>query len=119
MTPMDRVEDYTKYIMRAYLYIRSRLLVPGRNYEFNAPGPLAAGGNAHIDVMDLDNWLMRQPAEDIREILDWMNDSSLESVAYWRGLRHPKSIQRKRQKIEKNLVSTSKKTAPLTEYSEE
>jgi hypothetical protein len=113
MTPMDRVSDYSKYVIQSYLYTRSRLFVPGRNYEDNDHGPLAAGGNAHADIMDLDRWLEKQNGEDRQTILDWMRDASLDSVAYWRGLRHRSSIKRRRDKIAENHASTQQTTPPV------
>lgn len=113
MTPVDRISEYKKYIIRSYLYVRSRLMVPGRTYEDNDHGPLSAGGNAHVDIIDFDNWLEKQTGEDSaqlrRETLDWMRDSSLEQVAYWRGLRHRSTIKRRRDKIVKNVVSDATK----------
>lgn len=114
MTPIDKVTEYKKYIIRSYLYTRSRLMVPGRTYEDNDHGPLSAGGNAHVDIIDFDNWMEKQTGEDSaqlrREALDWMRDSSLEQVAYWRGLRHRSTIKRRRDKIVKNIVSDATKT---------
>lgn len=110
MTPMDEVSDYSKYLMQSYLYVRSRLFVPGRCYEEGEPGPLAAGGNAHADIMDLDNWLKDQSKEDIDTILDWMRDATLDEAAYWRGLRNRSSIKRRRDKIVENHASTQQTT---------
>jgi len=115
MTPMDKVQDYMKYVIRSYLYTRSRLFVPGRCYEFNSPGPIAAGGNAHVELIDLDAWLEKQSKEDQDTIVDWMNDASQESVAYWRGLRGHSGIQRRRKKVIENSASTHKKMAPLVD----
>ena len=112
LTPMDHVSDYRKYVIRSYLYIRSRLFVPGRCYEDNDHGPLAAGGNAHADIIDLDAWLQRQSGEDNLEIIDWMRDASLESVAYWRGLGHRSSVKRRRDRIVQKTPKTQQTTAP-------
>lgn len=114
MTPIDKVSEYKKYLIRSYLYTRSRLMVPGRNYEDNDHGPLSAGGNAHVDIIDFDNWMEKQNGEDSvqmrREALDWMRDSSLEQVAYWRGLRHRSTIKRRRDKIVKNATADATKS---------
>ena len=100
MQPIDRVSEHGKYVIRSYLYARSRLMVPGRNYEDNDHGPLSAGGNAHVDIIDFDNWLEKQSNPTLRqEAIDWMRDSSLELVAYWRGLRHRSTIKRRRDKV--------------------
>ena len=113
MTPVDMVSDHKKYVIRAYLYIRSRLLVPGRNYEDEDHGPLAAGGNAHADLIDFDIWLQSQADPDgqlRQETLDWMRDASLEDVAYWRGLRHRSSVKHRRDKIVENKPSMQQTT---------
>lgn len=100
MQPIDRVSEHRKYVISSYLYARSRLLVPGRNYEDNDHGPLSAGGNAHVDIIDFDMWLENQSNDELRQdTLDWMRDSSLEKAAYWRGLRHRSTIKRRRDKI--------------------
>lgn len=105
MTPIDKVSDHKKYVIRSYLYTRSRLMVPGRNYDDNDHGPLSAGGGAHLDVIDFDMWLQEQDDDAlIRETIDWMNDSSLELVAYWRGLRSRSTIKRRRDRIIKKSV---------------
>lgn len=120
MTPIDKVSEHAKYVIRSYLYTRSRLMVPGRCYEDNDHGPLSAGGNAHIDIIDFDNWLEKQDGEEgatlRKETLDWMRDSSLELVAYWRGLRHRSTIKRRRDKI---LAKTSTQQNKQPEHREE
>jgi hypothetical protein len=109
MTFPDKSSEHKKYVIRSYLYTRSRLLVPGRNYEENNDhGPLSAGGNAHLDVIDFDIWLEKHANDkDVRETIDWMNDSSLEMVAYWRGLRSRSTIKRRRDKLVKNAQQNS------------
>lgn len=91
--------DYTRYVISAYAYFRSRLLVPGRCYEDNNHGTLAIGGSAHADIIDLDKWLLKQNGNTSREALDWVKGSSLEQVAYWRGMGHGSTIKRRRDKI--------------------
>ena len=91
--------DYMRYVISAYAYFRSRLLVPGRCYEDNNHGTLAIGGSAHADIIDLDQWLSRQSPTTSIEALDWVRGSSLEQVAYWRGLGHGSTIKRRRDKI--------------------
>lgn len=110
----DKVSEHKKYVIRSYLYTRSRLLVPGRNYEENNDhGPLSAGSNAHIDVIDFDVWLQEHASpQDIQEAIDWMNDSSLDVVAYWRGLRSRSTIKRRRDKIVKNSNNTQQNNLP-------
>lgn len=116
MTPIDKVSEHRKYVIRSYLYTRSRLLVPGRNYEDNDHGPLSAGGGAHLDIIDFDVWLEKQDNAQLRqETIDWMNDSSLELVAYWRGLRSRSTIKRRRDKIVKNSISAQQTDVPHTE----
>ncbi len=112
MTFPDKASEHKKYVIRSYLYTRSRLLVPGRNYEENNDhGPLSAGGNSHLDVIDFDIWLQNHATDqDIREAIDWMNDSSLEVVAYWRGLRSRSTIKRRRDKLVKNAQQNSPPT---------
>lgn len=109
MTPVDKVSENKKFLIRSYLYTRSRLGVPGRCYEDNDHGPIAAGGNAHVDIIDFDNWLQEQHGEEgeqlRQETLDWMRDSSLELVAYWRGLRHRSTVKRRRDKILKKATA--------------
>ena len=114
MTFPDKVTEHKKFVIRSYLYTRSRLLVPGRNYEENNDsGPLSAGGNAHVDVIDFDMWLQRHATDDdVREAIDWMNDSSLDLVAYWRGLRSRSTIKRRRDKLVKNSVAAQQNPAP-------
>lgn len=110
MTPMDKISDYAKYVLKSYLYARSRLFVPGRCYEPLVPGPLAAGSNAHADIMDLDTWLAQQPEEDHRTVMDFMNDTSLDDAAYWRGLRHRSTIKRRRDQVIKNFAASTQQT---------
>jgi hypothetical protein len=102
------VADYTRFVISAYVYFRSRLLVPGRCYEDTHHGPLAIGGAAHADVMDLDRWLDKQNGDTLREALDWMRGSSLADVAYWRGLGHASSVKRRRDKIVENHDNPAK-----------
>lgn len=88
-------------------------MVPGRCYEGNDHGPLSAGGNAHVDVIDFDNWLQGKSDAQLRqETLDWMRDSSLELVAHWRGLRHRSSVKRRRDKVVKKSLMTQQTQAP-------
>jgi hypothetical protein len=103
------VADYTRFVISAYAYFRSRLLVPGRCYEDSNHGPLAIGGAAHADVMDLDRWLHKQGSGTVTEALDWMRGSSLADVAYWRGLGHASTIKRRRDKIVENATDDAKK----------
>jgi hypothetical protein len=112
MTFPDRSSEHKKYVIRSYLYTRSRLLVPGRNYEENNDhGPLSAGGNSHLDVIDFDIWLQENASDqDVKEAIDWMKDSSLEMVAYWRGLRSRSTIKRRRDKLVKNAQQNSPST---------
>lgn len=99
--------DYVKYVISAYAYFRSRLLIPGRCYEDDNHGAMAIGGSAHADVIDLDIWLSQQGKETIDEAVDWIKGSSLEQVAYWRGLgrKNRGTISRRRKKI---AISASK-----------
>lgn len=116
MTPVDKASDHAKFVIRSYLYTRSRLNVPGRCYEDNDHGPISAGGNAHIDLIDFDNWLEAQHNDELlRETLDWMRDSSLELVAYWRGLRHRSSIKRRRDKILKKATTAQQTPEQIVE----
>jgi hypothetical protein len=88
-------------------------MVPGRNYEDNDHGPLSAGGNAHIDLIDFDMWLENEADDQLRqETLDWMRDSSLELVAYWRGLRHRSTIKRRRDKIVAKSTQQTSASSP-------
>jgi len=100
---IDYQSDYRKYVVRAYHYIRARLLVPGRCYESEDFGPMALGSPAHCDVIDLDVWLTKQDNSRLSEdALDWMCDSSPEEVAHMRSLvRIPlkDTIKKKRQRI--------------------
>lgn len=97
----ERSDDYQKYVISAYPYFRSRLLVPGRCHEDDDHGSLAIGGSAHVDLIDLDIWLSKQNDLTRLEALDWINGSSLEQTAYYRGLgKSSKStIKRRRDKI--------------------
>lgn len=113
ITPIDKLNEHQKYVIRSYLYTRSRLLVPGRNYEDNDHGPLSAGGNSHLDILDFDMWLQQQSdPELLRETIDWMNDSSLELVAYWRGLRSRSTIKRRRDKIARKSAEAQQNSDP-------
>lgn len=96
---LEYTSDYRKYVIWSYLYVRSRLAVPGRSYESDFSGMLPLGGPAHCDVMDLDRWLEEEGTDKIRrDIIEWMNDSSPEQVAYYRGLsRVPKQTISKRR----------------------
>lgn len=97
----DRSSNKQKYVLSAYNYYRSRLLVPGRNYADEDHGPLAIGGSAHVDLIDLDIWLSKQNVRVKREARDWTLDASLEQTAYWRGLgpNSRSTIKRRRDKI--------------------
>lgn len=90
-----------KYLLSAYNYYRSRLLVPGRSYEDGDNGAIAIGGAAHCDLMDLEVWLGAQPAAARREAIDWAMDTSLEQVAYWRGMGRSSAstIMRRRNRL--------------------
>lgn len=96
--------NYARYLISAYPYYRARLLVPGRCYEDDNHGMLAVGGSAHLDIIDLDVYLSQKDKPAQREALDWMCGSSLELVAYWRGLgkSSASTIKRRRDKIVKN-----------------
>lgn len=112
ITPLDRVSEYKKYLIRSYLYSRSRLVIPGRCHEDNDHGPLSIGGNAHLDVIDLDIWLKEESTKQDRdEILHWMNDSSQEQVSYLRGSRHASKTHRRRNRIVDKLNGSSKLNA--------
>lgn len=93
--------DYVRYVISAYPYFRSRLLVPGRCYEDDSHGMMAIGGSAHMDVIDLDMWLSEQSPETMDEALDWILGSSLEQIAYWRGFGrgHKGTLSRRREKL--------------------
>lgn len=97
----EHVGDYFKYVISAYPYFKSRLLIPGRCYEDDNHGSMAIGGSAHADLMDLEQWLKGKDGNMREEILDWMRGSSLEQVAYWRGLgkNNKGTISRRRSKI--------------------
>src|SRR5574338_616288 len=99
-------DDYTKYVISAYPYFRSRLLISGRCYEDDNHGAMAIGGSAHSDIIDLDIWLSRQTAETRVEALDWMSGSSLEQVAYWRGFArgHKATVSRRMTKIARDIT---------------
>jgi len=96
--------NYARYLISAYGYYRSRLLVPGRCYEDDNHGMLAVGGSAHLDIIDLDIYMSRQGDADKKEVMDWARGSSLEQVAYWRGLgkNSASTIKRRRDKIANN-----------------
>lgn len=96
--------NYARYLISAYPYYRSRLLVPGRCYEDDNHGMLAVGGSAHLDIIDLDMYLSQKDESSQKEALDWICGSSLEMVAYWRGLgkSSASTIKRRRDKITKN-----------------
>lgn len=100
----DNSSDFQKFLISAYPYFRSRLLVPGRCHEDEDHGSLAIGGSAHLDIVDLDIWLSQQSDLVRLEVLDWVNDTSLEQTAYYRGLgKYSKStIKRRRDKIAEN-----------------
>ena len=102
--------DYARYIISAYAYYRSRLLVPGRCYEDDNHGMLAVGGSAHLDIIDLDIWLSKQNDQSIREAIDWARGSSLGEVSYWRGLGRSSAstIKRRRDKIASKLGKNGK-----------
>lgn len=94
-----KTPDHTRYVISAYMYFRSRLLTPGRCYEDDNHGNLAIGGSAHADVIDLDMWLAEQSEDTQREALDWALGSSLEQIAYWRGLRGDSGVRKRRKKL--------------------
>ncbi len=104
-------DNYQKYVISAYNYFRSRLLVPGRCYEDESRGMLAVGGSAHLDIIDLDIWLKKQQPETEMEFLDWSGGSSLEQTAYWRGLGKysASTIKRRRDKLLKQNVEDNAK----------
>lgn len=85
-SPLDRVGNYWRHIISAYPYFRSRLLAPGRAYDSEEDGMLAIGGSAHCDVMDLDVKLGGMSAEALQTAVEWMDDSSHETIDYWRKL---------------------------------
>lgn len=101
--------DYQRYVLSAYPYFRSRLLAPGRNHADEDSGSLAIGGSAHVNLIDMDIWLSRQPQQVREEALHWIRGSSLEQTAYWRGLgRSSKStIKRRRDKIAQNAAKNA------------
>lgn len=96
--------NYARYLISAYPYYRSRLLVPGRCYEDDNHGMLAVGGSAHLDIIDLDIYLSQSDSKSQQEALDWISGSSLELVAYWRGLgkASASTVKRRRDKIAEN-----------------
>lgn len=101
---VEYTSDYRRYVILSYLYVRSRLGVPGRSYESEYSGMLPLGGPAHCDVMDLDRWLEAEDSDKLRrDVMDWMLDASPEQVAYYRGLsRIPKSnLSERRSRIAK------------------
>lgn len=93
--------DYVRYVISAYPYFRSRLLVPGRCYEDDLHGTMAIGGSAHMDLIDLDMWLCTQSRETVDEAVDWILGSSLEQISYWRGFgkTHKGTLSRRRDKL--------------------
>ena len=97
---------YQKYVIAAYAYFRSRVLIPGRCYEDESRGALAIGGAAHLDIIDLDQWMDRQNRETNDEMLDWIGGATLEQVAYWRGLGKysASTIKRRRDKIASRMA---------------
>lgn len=102
----EHSSNYQKYVISAYAYFRSRLLVPGRCYEDESRGMLAVGGSAHLDIIDLDIWMKSQPSEAEEEFIDWASGSSLEQTAYWRGLGKysASTIKRRRDKLLKQKM---------------
>ena len=96
--------NYARYLISAYAYYRSRLLVPGRCYEDDNHGTLAVGGSAHLDIIDLDIYLSGKGADAINEAIDWIGGASLETVAYWRSLgkSSASTIKRRRDKLAKD-----------------
>lgn len=105
----DQSTDYQRYILSAYPYFRSRLLVPGRNHAEDAYGSIAIGGSAHVDLIDLDIWLSKQNDTVRTEALYWIRGSSLEQTAYWRGMGKSSrsTIKRRRDKIAQNLTENA------------
>lgn len=84
--PLEYTPDWYKYMFSAYLYMRSRLLMPGRAYDTDETGMLSVGGSAHVDLLDIDVWLQAQPDETRMHALAWALDAGPEDVAYWRKL---------------------------------
>lgn len=109
LTPIDKVSDFKKYVIKSYLYTRSRLCVPGRCHEDNDHGMLSVGSSAHLEVIDLDVWLEHQDGEVRQEVLDWINDSGLEQVAAARGERHASTHHRRRNKALNKLSEHERK----------
>lgn len=97
----EGTSDYVRYVISAYPYFRSRLLVPGRCYEDDTHGMMAIGGSAHMDIIDLDIWLSSQSKSTMDEAVDWILGSSLEQIAYWRGFgkTHKGTISRRRDRL--------------------
>lgn len=116
---IDYQSDYRKYVIRAYHYIRSRLLVPARCYEGGDFGPISIGGPAHCDIMDLEVWIAKQSSPRLsRDVLEWMNDSSPEEVAHTRGMvRIPiyTHMQRRRRSIARDFDSDSESGHKMVE----
>lgn len=96
--------NYARYLISAYPYYRARLLVPGRCYEDDNHGTLAVGGSAHLDIIDLDVFMAKSDVSTQEETIDWACGSSLDQVAYWRGLgkSSASTIKRRRDKIVNN-----------------
>lgn len=113
----EQSSEYQRYVLSAYPYFRSRLFVPGRNHADEDSGSLAIGGSAHVDVIDLDIWLSKQPKHIVDEALVWMRGSSLEQAAYWRGLGKSSvnRIKRDRDKIVENYMKSTKNAKNATE----
>lgn len=108
-SPLDRVGAFWKYVLSAYCYYRSRLVVPGRAYHSDADGMLAIGGSAHCDVMDLEVVVAAMSAEARDDAYEWTLGSSQEQIAHWRGLIGPKehrsTLSRRRDRLVEEIAA--------------
>jgi len=95
VSPLDRTPAYWKYVISSYLYVRSRLEVPGRAYDSEEHGAFAIGGAAHCDVVDLDQYIEATfDDKGKREVAAWMLDASQEKAAYWHSVARGSRVSR-------------------------
>lgn len=110
---IEQTSDWKKFIISSYLYARSRLGVPGRNYADNEHNVLPIGGLMHCELIDLDIWLQKKGDAALhREVMDWINGASLEEAAYYRGFGKSSrsTIMRRRNKIANRIADDSNKS---------
>ncbi len=111
---IEQTSDWIKYIISSYLYARSRLAVPGKNYSDNEHNLLPIGGSMHCEIIDLDRWLEKKSDPQLRqEVIDWINGASLEEAAYYRGFGKSSrsTIMRRRNKIANKISNDSNKNS--------